>query len=142
MNSIKDEFERDFERIKKLRVPIGMGELRDQLVTDFKSLENELDECARIKANKERIQDVFDEMRNRISRTEDKVVNMMASLSEQEQNEIATFWEEAAIFLNNIIHWIFEKFVEIVKLLLKGIIFIIRNAEWIVPVVLWIVALF
>lgn len=144
MDSIKEEFERDFEKIKKLKVPIGMGSLRDQLVSDFKSLESDLDECARTRsqANKERIREAFDGMRNRINRTEDKVVEMMRNLSEREQNEVATFWEEAAIFLNNIISWIFKKFVELVKLLIKGIIFIIKNAKWIVPVVMWIISLF
>lgn len=144
MDSIKEEFERDYEKIKKLKVPIGMGSLRDQLVSDFKSLESDLDECARTRsqANKERIREAFDGMRNRINRTEDKVVKIMRNLSEREQNEVATFWEEAAIFLNNIISWIFKKFVELVKLLIKGIIFIIKNAKWIVPVVMWIISLF
>ena len=55
MDSIKEEFERDFKKIEQLKVLIGIGRLRDRLVSDFKSLESDLDECSRSKANKEQI---------------------------------------------------------------------------------------
>ena len=88
-------------------------------------LETDLHECAQKRANKEQILERFAKMRNNLDRIEDKVVNITVGLSPREQDEVISFWEEVADFLSNIVEWIFKKFIELVKLIIKGVILVI-----------------
>ena len=116
------------------------SQLQNEILKSVEELKNNLsNDVKKGKMNEERIKNVFNKLNTKITETQEKVLNEMGSLSEEDQEQIATFWEISSEFVTKLLDWFLIKYKKIVKLIKKGASYAIKKIKEIIgSATIWI----
>jgi hypothetical protein len=129
---------RELKRIYK--TSSNSSRSRNEILKSVEELKNDLSNDAKKgKMCEERIRNVFKKLNTKINQTQEKVLNEMDSLPEEEQEQIATFWEISGEFLTKLLDWFLIKYKKIVKQIKKGASYAIKKIKEIIgSATIWI----
>lgn len=120
----------ELKKIKVLKKYSKNHEMRDEVLNSINDLKSEITNNVKNESiYVEQVKKSFKKISSKIEDMEADVLKEIASLSLQEQESVATFWEISTEFITKMFGWITIKFKKLARLIKKGVAFVVKKIE-------------